>query len=268
MADKDQFHDEYHFDDLDALNPELDQQIEHGDEATEKAEPQAVSAQSHVKRNALIVVGIFLIILVIYKIASSIFSNDTITKTSEPVMKPLRPVSQVAQPVSSTITTTETTPAVVDVTETTSAPLQQKLTTIEQNQQNVHNEVVTINNQMTGVNNNVHTIMMKMNELNQIIAQLNQRVDSQSQMIEHLVAKARARRKPPQAHLPPQMMPKLFLQAIIPGRAWLIATNGATLTVREGTVIPGRGVVRMIDPLQGRVTLSSGQVIRFSQDDS
>jgi len=59
-----------------------------------------------------------------------------------------------------------------------------------------------------------------------------------------------------------------FLQAIIPGRAWLISTNGDTVTVREGTRISSYGVVRFIDAKRGRVLTSSGQVIRFSQEDS
>jgi intracellular multiplication protein IcmG len=58
------------------------------------------------------------------------------------------------------------------------------------------------------------------------------------------------------------------IQAVIPGRAWLIATNGATLTVSQGTAIPGYGIVKLIDPVQGKVTTSSGQIIRFSQEDS
>ena len=59
-----------------------------------------------------------------------------------------------------------------------------------------------------------------------------------------------------------------YIQAVIPGRAWIIATNGSTLTVREGTNIAGYGIVRLIDPLDGRIVTSSGQIIRFSQEDS
>ena len=59
-----------------------------------------------------------------------------------------------------------------------------------------------------------------------------------------------------------------YIQAVIPGRAWLIATNGSTLTVREGSTIPGYGIVRKIDPNLGKVFMSTGKVIRFSQLDS
>ena len=58
------------------------------------------------------------------------------------------------------------------------------------------------------------------------------------------------------------------MQAVIPGRAWLIANNGSTITVREGTPIPGYGIAKIIDPIKGRVMTSSGKEIRFSQDDS
>ncbi|HAF87135.1 MAG TPA: type IV secretion protein IcmG, partial [Legionellales bacterium] len=59
-----------------------------------------------------------------------------------------------------------------------------------------------------------------------------------------------------------------YIKAVIPGRAWLIAANGSTLTVSEGTNIKGYGMVKLIDSTQGRILTSSGRVIRFSQQDS
>ncbi|MBA3536672.1 MAG: type IV secretion protein IcmG, partial [Tatlockia sp.] len=80
----------------------------------------------------------------------------------------------------------------------------------------------------------------------------------------------KAKPKPVRRRLIVKSAPRLmyFIQAIIPGRAWLIATNGSTITVREGTRIAGWGVVKLIDPIQGRVLTSSGRIIRFSQRDS
>jgi intracellular multiplication protein IcmG len=110
---------------------------------------------------------------------------------------------------------------------------------------------------------------MKMAELNQVITQLNAKLETQSQVIERLTV--RTAPKPPKPRVLNGFLNqrlKYYVQAVIPGRAWLIATNGATLTVREGTLISGYGVVKLIDPTQGRVLTSSGRIIRFSQSDS
>ena len=59
-----------------------------------------------------------------------------------------------------------------------------------------------------------------------------------------------------------------YIQAVIPGRAWLVSSQGLTITVREGTSVPGYGIVKLIDPNQGRILTSSGRTITFSQQDS
>ena len=107
-----------------------------------------------------------------------------------------------------------------------------------------------------------------MTELNGVIANLSAKVDQQSREIEGLTIRRQEANKVYHRGAQATHFPKYHIQAVIPGRAWLIATNGATLTVREGTAVAGYGMVRLIDPSQGRVTTSSGQVIRFSQEDS
>ena len=112
----------------------------------------------------------------------------------------------------------------------------------------------------------------KIEALDQMVVSLNNKIDSQSREVMALQAqKAPVVSKPkPIKHKPVSQAQKTkyFLQAVIPGRAWLIAENGSTLTVRDGSLIAGYGIVRLIDPNQGRVITSSGQVIQFSQTDS
>ena len=48
------------------------------------------------------------------------------------------------------------------------------------------------------------------------------------------------------------------VQAIIPGRAWLRADNGETITVAEGDVIKDLGRVTKIDPYDGIVEINTG----------
>lgn len=51
------------------------------------------------------------------------------------------------------------------------------------------------------------------------------------------------------------------VQAIIPGRAWLRADNGETVTVAEGDVIRDLGRVTKIDPYEGVVEINTGNKV-------
>lgn len=64
---------------------------------------------------------------------------------------------------------------------------------------------------------------------------------------------------PPPAHIegPPPRIP-FTVQAIIPGRAWLKADSGETLTVTEGDIIKGLGKVSKIDPYDGIIEINTG----------
>ena len=58
-----------------------------------------------------------------------------------------------------------------------------------------------------------------------------------------------------------------YIQALIPGRAWLYAGEYTT-TVRIGDSLPGYGTVTGIDTDQSIVTTSSGDIIAFQSDES
>ena len=51
---------------------------------------------------------------------------------------------------------------------------------------------------------------------------------------------------------------RYYVQAVIPGRAWLKGADGSALTITVGSTIPGYGKVRSIDPYSGIVSISSG----------
>ena len=54
-----------------------------------------------------------------------------------------------------------------------------------------------------------------------------------------------------------------YIQAIIPGRAWIKSTDGTIVTIVQGNVIPGYGRVLRVDSERGNVVTSSGRIIRF-----
>lgn len=57
-----------------------------------------------------------------------------------------------------------------------------------------------------------------------------------------------------------------YVQAIIPGRAWLKANNGQIITVALGDGIPGFGNVTIIDPQNGFVRTDAGITINYAID--
>lgn len=57
-----------------------------------------------------------------------------------------------------------------------------------------------------------------------------------------------------------------YIQAIIPGRAWLKDSNGKIFTVANGDDIPGYGRVISIEPKQGMVRTDQGKVIEYGID--
>ncbi|MFA5959474.1 MAG: type IVB secretion system protein IcmG/DotF [Tatlockia sp.] len=274
MAD-DQF-DEYQFSDLDTMDADS---LEHEEKGLETETPYAMEPEKkNVMRNALIVIILIVIALLGYKMVSNYFAKKSET-TGIPVSIPsLTPVA--GQP--GTVTTvpqeqTSVVPASPPAPAPVPAPAQQapdytqmsqKLSSLEIGQQNVRTEVNSVGNQLAGINSNVTQLTEKIASLNQLIASLEAKLDRQSNDI----AMAAVRAKPkPVRHVVVKtrhVRTVYHIQAVIPGRAWLIAANGSTITVREGTQLAGYGVITLIDPNQGRVVTSSGQVIRFSQQDS
>lgn len=59
-----------------------------------------------------------------------------------------------------------------------------------------------------------------------------------------------------------------FIQAIIPGRAWLEDSSGKTITVTYGDAVPGLGKVTKIDPENGIVVTSAGVKIMYGINES
>ena len=61
---------------------------------------------------------------------------------------------------------------------------------------------------------------------------------------------------------------KIFnLRAIIIGRAWLVDSDGQTLTVSLGDNLEDYGKIKAIYPDEGFITTTSGRIIQFGQND-
>lgn len=268
MADKDEFNEEYQFADLDEMTPDTgDEGVVTGADVDEIAatEPNRTLPQSdnNVKRNAVIAIFGFIVLMFLYEVVGYIFSGPKNKTTSMiPVQKAAAPpVIQAPQPIAPIV---EQQPK-----STIDSELSQKLSTLDGVQNSMRSDLDSVNNQLNGMNQNLNSVIAKMAELNTLITNLSQKVDQQSRELEQMaIRREHAKRISHVSKKTAHATLKYYIQAVIPGRAWLIGTNGTTLTVSEGTLIHGYGMVKLIDPNQGRVLTSSGQVIRFSQQDS
>lgn len=212
-------------------------------------------------RNALVAVGIIIVLLLLYKFTSSLFSGN---KDNVHITKAVQ-----NQQMTPAVTVTPTPIMVMPNTASSNSDVKNKLSALEQSQTNMQSQFATINNQISSLNTNLNSLVDKVNQVTLQVAQLSATVQNQSHLILMLTEQAKPKPKLIKRVISnPIPVLKYYVQAVIPGRAWLIATNGSTLTVREGTILPGYGVVKLIDAIQGQVLTSSGQVIRFSQDDS
>lgn len=263
MADNDN-NDEYHLEDMDLLAVEPDLQFQPEPAESVVKDTSSSFTPSSTLRNGLIAVGCIIVLMFSYKFIGSFISGNQSNEQAEII--PVKPIKKTV------ITqTTMTRPLQTMLASTPQEPpLSQKLSKLEQEQKNMSSDVSAMNTQLSGVNTTMNTIATKMAELNGLITALNAKIEMQSQEIErlHEASKPKVVVSKPRVRKLAVPGTTYAIQAVIPGRAWLIASNGMTLTVREGTRIAGYGVVKLVDAKQGRVLTSSGQIIRFSQTDS
>lgn len=260
--------DEYHF--IDEPEAPFSEEIEPEEPIVEKPKPKFEMTnfldffkQSSPARNALVVLAFAIFLYFLYTLTSHLLTTGKHEKvantdtSSQQAIPALTVVKSSAPQLSQEMADIETN-------------VQQKLSSVEQGQASMQTQIASMNTQISSLSANLNILTEKMTQLNQQIAQLATTVQDQS----HVIVALNERTKPK-----PKIIKRItvnnsstslkyYMQAVIPGRAWLIANNGSTITVREGTPIPGYGIAKIIDPIQGRVMTSSGKEIRFSHDDS
>lgn len=278
MAENDQDNEEYKFEGLDSLDNQSMDNAEYDSKSSPK-QPGGVEQGTKVRRNALITVGLIVFVMLMYHFVSKMLSDRTTVPSKEDIATPTlvqAPPSPTPapQPVNTEIPSqpiqAQPTIQPAPVVETNISEVKQKIGSIETNQQNLQSEVSSLSHQISNVSTNIDTLNTQITKLNQIISDLTNQVVKQSEEISVLMERTKPKLIKRRIIRPisENLQILYHINAVIPGRAWLIGTNGSTLTVREGTKVPGYGVVKLIDSMEGRVLTSSGRVIKFSQEDS
>jgi intracellular multiplication protein IcmG len=160
-----------------------------------------------------------------------------------------------------------------DISDVNGSISSKKLIDLKSTQTNLQVQVNELNNQVSGVDGKLGIAMDNLKQLSDQMSQLASAVQEQAKITSALTSQLQQNEKQTVASTSKPytfVMPavRYFLKAVIPGRAWLIDSNGNTYTVREGSKLANYGTIRFIDARRSRVLTSSGKIIAFSQDDN
>lgn len=266
MVDSNKDNDDYQFVDLDTVNSDSVDTVQSFDgNSKDTLSKKIKSIQLDTRKKALIVVMVLIFSVIIYKSMGSSPNKKQMAETGVSVVKEPVKAVMVPQPIQSSQPAFTTKNSNIN-----EAEIEKKLFQMKQNQETIYSNVSAISNQITVINANMANLESKIEGLSQVIMQISEKIKAHEmeQAKVQQMMKSRPKSSAPIARKASKTLLRYYIQAVIPGRAWLIATNGSTLTVSEGTMISGYGTVKLIDPRQGRVLTSSGQVIRFSPEDS
>lgn len=223
----------------------------------------------YIRKRAVIVLIIVVFIYILYAMIGSRGDKKSAqfevpkiqVASSNPVVSQSSPPQQQEQTATQSITTTPT-------ERKDEADLSGRVSELETQKENVSSQVDAINNQVQALGIRIDEQNQKIAALNTTLVAIGEKLDAQAHQLEVITVRSAPAVKHKARHVVRTPAPTYYIQAVIPGRAWLMTRNGKSVTVREGTTLPGYGVVQMIDAVQGRVMTSSGRVIRFSQEDS
>ncbi len=268
MVDNDPNNDEYKLDDLDLLASEPEDQLQPEDndvavssEGRDHTSDTMKPWENPMLRKSAIVLGGFFLVLLCYKMMSSFITGGSKKNEIMPVTVQQKSFEQHPSQQST-----------MNFGVTSDSGMAKKLNSLEQEQSNMNSTLQTVNNQVSSMNSTVSDVSSKISALSAHLTALSDRLDTQTREIERLTALNTKRHTVKYSRIHQRGLPSTVvmysIQAIIPGRAWLIASNGSSMTVREGSPVAGYGVVRLIDAERGRILTSSGRIIRFSQVDS
>lgn len=224
-------------------------------------------------RRLLLVVGIIAAIFAVYKI-SGFF---TAKKTTAP--KHLTPVQPAIQPLDMQATQKAGTnvPSIADnqqnIQPSISSKIDQSIASLEQKSSSTRDEIAKLSQQVDSLRSTMSDLQIAIQNLNTSLNDISSQLQQQNAMIANQETLLKALQPPPKkvAVVKKRTMVRrmnYYIDAIIPGRAWLKREDGTTLTVSAGDRIPGyEGVVSTVEPQAGQVILTSGQIITFRPDD-
>jgi intracellular multiplication protein IcmG len=203
--------------------------------------------QTRVKRrNILFILGMVMVFWALYKFMGLLFSQVKQKKASAPVKEQV--ISQ-KMPVTQALPLTTTPPI--------STEELQQMANQKTRLNNLESQVVNMQSTLSDMNAKLSDLSAQVSRLG---AQANKPVSFATRKkwhhLRHRVFRGVGGDEG-------DIVYSYQLQAMLPGRAWLIRSDGSTTTVSLGDKIPGYGTVILINPDAGMVQTSSGAIIKY-----
>jgi len=235
------------------------------------------------KRIVILIIMAILLLLVLYKVYSLIFgSSHKPTVTQKPVTIPSIPI-KTQQPIAKMPTVPAPTENLLPQAKPPAKVASQKTDTAKlasaQSMQKVQQQLTQFQSQSKQLNSMLESQQIenqgRFSSLDDKISDLQASIGGLQNVIQGLATQVQEAQQEQKAYLKSQSQKRTkknrmirehkryFVQAVIPGRAWLHGADGSSLTVVKGQLVPGYGAVTSIDPYSGVVTTSSGFKIRY-----
>ena len=252
--------DEYQFPDVNDVGSDFAPIDQTSSEGESKPQRPVLHEQPDIKRVVIAVMAVILIAVFAYKLGHWLFFSKNEVSASTLVQAPILPPAPPAQ-----IVPVVQEPPVSTTVSEPSSDMQQKISQLEYTQDGMRTEVTAVSQKMSSIDANFESLKTDMQQMQQILNEMKQKMADDTEHMKHLLSERKTTKA--KMHTPMPTM-QYFIQALIPGRAWLVGENGTTVTVNVGSRLPGYGTIRVIDPNLGRVGTSSGKMIVYSQRDS
>lgn len=220
------------------------------------------------RRNILIAIGIIVVALSLYKLIGVFFGASDSKKSSS--------IATATTPVKAVKTANTSSQATLQKIELQSQAPTVQIQTRSEHTKKMQNQLSQMQKvdaahtqQMQQVSSQISSLAASVDSLKQSVQSMNQSlqsISSQVQTQQASIAAMKVKSKPRVSRYvsrPVYRAPRWYVQAIIPGRAWLEQTNGNTITVNVGDVLKGYGKIKSISVVNGTVKLSSGAILTY-----
>ena len=301
MADKklpfsDVEEEEFHItdDDIDRELEDLDAPT--ADNMSSYAEPSAVSmpednkksfVQSLLSNRKRLVIAIIALLIVIYAISKMFGTKNQNFDNIQPVSHAVATKVKAAEPrekmlanVQSSTTASSPMPVTTNQSADISSTLEPMTTPVESPvDAGLAKQVVQLQSDNQALTAKLSEVSEQLGQMTSLMNTLNNKVDTIQQPAEMSVAPVAAApaltaeepivatKEADDAAL--KTIPGLitdqhyYVEAVVPGRAWIQAANGETITVTVGEDIKGLGNVVSIDSMAGEVVTTSGEIVKY-----
>jgi len=215
------------------------------------------------RKNILIIVFVIVVAFSVYQLLSFFFSARTIKKEKPAKVAVVKEVAQPEMLQPEMILAPESLEALT-LSEKPLALSDQSLATslapVHSNIQANATKLDTIETTLDKVNKNISAQTEHLAKIDQTLRKTTALLSLQQAKLKVLMLRHESKMKSEEQDY--------YVQATVPGRAWLRTKAGKVISVRVGDKVPGYGTVQAIDSQEGMVITNTGDVITHSPDDS